>query len=38
MFTETTIHPDSFLARLCRQEPLINTAGKELLRQIPFLR
>ncbi len=38
MFTETTIHPDSFLARLCSQEPLINTAGKEPLRQIPFLR
>ncbi len=38
MFTETNIHPDSFLARLCSQEPLINTAGKEPLRQIPFLR
>jgi hypothetical protein len=38
MFIEPTIHPDSFLARLCRQEPLVNTAGKEPLRQIPFLR
>ncbi|SRR5581483_2789394 len=38
MFAETTIHPDSFLARLCRQELLVNTAGKEPLRQIPFLR
>src|SRR5689334_18030327 len=38
MFTETTIHPDSFLARLYCHEPLIDTAGKEPLRQIPFLR
>jgi hypothetical protein len=38
MFAETTILPDSFLARLCRQEPLANTAGKDPLRQIPFLR
>ena len=38
MFTETTIHPDSFLARVYSQEPLITTAGKEPLRQIPFLR
>jgi hypothetical protein len=38
MFAETTILPDSFLARLCRQESLVNTAGKEPLRQIPFFR
>jgi hypothetical protein len=38
MFAETTIHPDSFLARLCRKAPLVNTAGKDPLRQIPFLR
>src|ERR1700694_3294179 len=38
MFVEPTIHPDSFLARLCRQEPLVNAAGKETLRQVPFLR
>src|SRR5258708_38162779 len=38
MFPESTIHPDSFLARLCRQEPLTTTTGRELLRQIPFLR
>lgn len=38
MFTDMTIHPDSFLARLCRQEALTNTVGKEPLRQIPFLR
>ncbi len=38
MFTDMTIHPDSFLARLCRQEALTNAAGKEPLRQIPFLR
>src|SRR6185312_8221509 len=38
MFTDTIIHPSSFLAHLCNQEPLENTTGKELLRQIPFLR
>jgi len=38
MFLESTIHPDSFLARLCRQEPLTTTTGRDLLRQIPFLR
>jgi len=38
MLTDTTIHPSSFLAHLCRQEPLTTVAGKELLRQIPFLR
>lgn len=38
MFTETSIHPDSFLAHLYSQEPLINSTGKEPLRQIPFLR
>ncbi|HTK06312.1 MAG TPA: hypothetical protein VL485_04020 [Ktedonobacteraceae bacterium] len=36
MSLETSIHPDSFLGRLCRQEPLTNTDGKGLLRQIPF--
>jgi hypothetical protein len=38
MFTDTTIHTSSFLAHLCRQDPLTTAAGKELLRQIPFLR
>jgi hypothetical protein len=38
MFGEPTIPPDSFLARLCRQEPLVTAAGKEPLRQVPFLR
>jgi hypothetical protein len=38
MLTDTTIHPSSFLAHLCRQDPLMTTTGKELLRQIPFLR
>jgi len=38
MLTDMTIHPDSFLARLCRQEALTTTVGKEPLRQIPFLR
>jgi hypothetical protein len=38
MFIDTTIHPASFLARLCSQEPLTTTTGKDLLRQIPFLR
>jgi Archaeal actin homologue MreB-like, C-terminal len=38
MFTESTIHPGSLLARLCRQEPLTDTEGKGPLRQIPFLR
>ncbi|HEU5381896.1 MAG TPA: hypothetical protein VFV38_41270 [Ktedonobacteraceae bacterium] len=38
MLTDTTIHPSSLLARLCRQEPLTTTTGRELLRQIPFLR
>ena len=36
MLTETTIHASSVLERLCRQEALINTAGKGLLRAIPF--
>lgn len=38
MLTDTTIHPSSLLARLCRQEPLTTTTGRELLRQVPFLR
>jgi hypothetical protein len=38
MFIDTTIHTSSFLAHLCRQDPLTTAAGKELLRQIPFLR
>src|SRR5258708_16444388 len=38
MFAQSTIHPDSFLSRICRQEPLVTTTGRELLRQIPFLR
>lgn len=38
MFTPSTIHPDSFLAHLCRQEPLVTSAGRELLRQLPVLR
>ena len=38
MFVETTIHPDAVLARLYRKEPLTTTAGKDLLRQIPFQR
>jgi hypothetical protein len=33
-----TIHPSSFLARLCQQEPLTTTSGRALLRQIPFQR
>lgn len=36
MLSETTLHPDSFLARLCRQEPLLTTDGTELLRHISF--
>lgn len=36
MYTETTIHPNSFLARLYRQEPLTTVGGRELLRQVPF--
>lgn len=38
MLIESTIHPDSFLARLCRQEPLTTTSGREFLRHVPFLR
>jgi hypothetical protein len=38
MYTETTLHPLSFLAYLCQQKALTNTTEKELLRQIPFLR
>lgn len=38
MFPPSTIHPASVLAHLCRQEPLLNTAGQEPLRQIQFLR
>jgi hypothetical protein len=38
MLTDTTIHPSSFLAHLCRQDPLTTSSGKELLRQLPFLR
>jgi hypothetical protein len=38
MLTDTTIHPSSLLAHLCRQDPLTTTTGKELLRQIPFFR
>ena len=38
MLTNTTIHPSSFLAHLSQQELFLNTTGKELLRQIPFLR
>lgn len=36
MLTETAMHPNSFLARLYRQEPLVTTTGRELLRQVPF--
>ncbi|HET8843202.1 MAG TPA: hypothetical protein VFN35_17200, partial [Ktedonobacteraceae bacterium] len=36
MFTETTIHPNSFLAHLYHQEPLTTITGRELLRQVPF--
>ncbi len=39
MLTETTtIHPSSFLAHLSRHDPLMTTAGKDLLRLIPFRR
>lgn len=38
MFTETTIHPDSFLAHLSRQEPLVPSTGRALLRQVMFPR
>ena len=38
MLTDATIHPSSFLAHLSRQDPLVPSNGKELLRQIPFLR
>ncbi len=38
MLTNPIIHPSSFLAHLCRQDPLRHLTGKELLRQIPFLR
>ncbi len=38
MYTDTTLHPRSFLACLLRKEPLLNAAGKEPLRAIPFQR
>lgn len=38
MFIETTIPAPSLLAHLCHQEPLTNKTGKDLVRQIPFLR
>src|SRR5579862_6948434 len=38
MHTEATIHSSSFLAYLCQQKAFTTTNGKELLRQIPFLR
>ncbi len=38
MLTDTTLHPSSLLARLCRQEPLTTTTGQESIRRIPFLR
>ncbi len=38
MLTETTtIHPSSLLAYLSRHDPLMTTAGKDLLRLIPFV-
>ena len=37
MFADTTLAPSSLLACLYYQDPLTTTAGKELLRQIPFL-
>jgi PAS domain-containing protein len=38
MATTSMIHPSSFLGRLCAGQPLITSAGKELLRRIPFHR
>jgi hypothetical protein len=38
MLNDTNLHPASFLAHLCRQDSLRTSMGKELLRQIPFLR
>ena len=38
MLSDTIIHPSSLLARLCHQELLTTTTGRELLRQIPFER
>ncbi len=38
MFLEPTIPPDSYLARLCRQEPLVTASGQVPPRQVPFLR
>jgi hypothetical protein len=34
----TTIHPGSLLARISTHQPLVNSAGKELARQIPLQR
>src|SRR5579863_7164396 len=31
-----SVHPDSFLAYLCQHTPLLNRAGQELLRTLPF--
>ena len=38
MLLDSTIHPASFLARLCSQDLATALAGKELPRQIPLLR
>lgn len=38
MLIDTTIHPASLLAHLCRREPLTTTTGRAFLRQIPFQR
>jgi hypothetical protein len=39
MLTDTTIvHPASFLAHLCRHDPLLTSGGTNLLRQIPYRR
>lgn len=35
--TDATLHPRSFLAHLTRREPLINAAGQEPLRSIPYM-
>src|SRR6266536_730548 len=38
MIADQTISPHSFLGRLCAHQPLVTSAGKELLRSVPCLR
>ena len=34
----TVIDPGSFLAHICSHQPIVNSSGKELIRQLPFSR